>query len=61
MTDLARQRFSMEDQEWVDRFLAQTTLFLRVGAPLSGGHAFWLGIRVRRRYPNESDRRGARR
>jgi len=28
MTDLARQRFSMEDQEWVDRFLAQTTLFL---------------------------------
>ena len=28
MTDLAQQEFSAEDQAWVDRFLAQTTLFL---------------------------------
>ncbi len=28
MTDLAKQAFSAEDQAWVDRFLAQTTLFL---------------------------------
>ena len=28
MTELAKQQFSPEDQEWVDRFLIETTLFL---------------------------------
>ena len=28
MTDLAKREYSAEDQAWVDRFLARTTLFL---------------------------------